>query len=271
MVNKSFMLGPLRVRLNWAIAACVIVSVAGLVRLGIWQLDRAAEKLELHNSFIEMGGQAPSDIGHVPVAGREYDAVQLQNRQVTLRGHYQNERSIFLIYQTFEDQIGFEVVTPFKLSAREEIVLVSRGWTGANSYETLRDSLPAIEGEQEPLGQIYVPRAAEAARRNGLNEAERVQWPLLMRHFNVDELQPFFSLPLFPYVVRLNEGQQGLLVRHWPEVHVDTGRNFSYALQWFAMAIALAVVSLLLSTNLLQLLGFQPAGRNGDGPANAGR
>ncbi len=69
----------------------------------------------------------------------------------------------------------------------------------------------------------------------------------------MNELAPHFSSPLFPYAVRLAEGQPGVLVRHWPVVLVDSGRNFSYALQWFAMAIAVIAVSLILSSNVLQL------------------
>jgi cytochrome oxidase assembly protein ShyY1 len=74
----------------------------------------------------------------------------------------------------------------------------------------------------------------------------------VLRYPNMDELTPLFAAPLFPYVVRLAEGQPGELVRFWPVVSVDSGRNFSYALQWFAMAIALSLVSLILSSNLLQ-------------------
>lgn len=257
MVTKTVTIGRLQFRFNWIITACVLVAIGGLLRLGVWQLHRAEEKIELQTSYQDMQQMAPKEIENVPIAGRQYDAIQLQNRQVKLQGKYLNEKSLFLIYQTFEDQIGFEIVTPFKLSSRDEIILVSRGWTGAASYEALRDKLPAIEGEQTLHGQIYVPRAAEAEKRNDIAE---VKWPLLIRHLNSEELQGLFSSPLFPYVVRLNKGQNGLLVRHWPEVHVDTGRNFSYALQWFSMAIALGVVSLLLSSNILTLFGKEHQG-----------
>ncbi|MEX1033867.1 MAG: SURF1 family protein [Cellvibrionaceae bacterium] len=254
MLRKKITVGKLEFRLNWVVAACVISVVGGLARLGIWQLERAEEKIALQDSYREMRKMAPSAIEHVPLAGREYDAIQLQNRRVTVHGEYLNDKSLFLIYQSYEEQIGFEIMTPVKLVERDEIVLVSRGWTGAATYEALKQSLPAIDGVRELQGQIYVPREAEAARKNNI---ETVKWPLLLRHMNTDELQPLFSSPLFPYVVRLNEGQSGVLVRHWPEVQVDAGRNFSYALQWFSMAIAVAVVSLILSSNILTLLGVK--------------
>lgn len=259
MSGKTLRLGPLTIRFNWVVAAIVIASMAGLLRLGVWQLERAQEKIEFHADLIEMGKQAPDPIEHIPLAGREYDAIQLQNRQVVLQGRYLNGQSIFLIYQTHREQLGFEVITPLKLTDRDEIVLVSRGWTGAGSYEALRDNLPMIDGEQQVLAQIYVPGASEAERSSGTDvlQTGSVKWPLLVRHLNTRDLQALFASPVFPYVVRLNEGQAGVLVRHWPAVTVDTGRNFSYALQWFAMAIALGTVALLLSSNLLQLLGLK--------------
>lgn len=250
MLSKTIALGKLQFRFNWIITSCVVLAVSGLVRLGIWQLERAEEKINLQNDFKNMQQMAPSAIENVPLAGREFDAIQLQNRQVSLQGEYLNEKSLFLIYQTYEEQIGYEIVTPFKLAARDEVVLVSRGWTGAASYEKLREHLPHVEGEQNLRGQIYVPRAAEAAKKNDIGE---VKWPLLIRYINSEELQRLFSDTLFPYVVRLNKGQSGVLVRHWSEVALDTGRNFSYALQWFSMAIALAMVGLIVSSNILTL------------------
>ena len=96
-----------------------------------------------------------------------------------------------------------------------------------------------------------MPTASFAARDNGNPE---IKWPLVLRYLNMAELAPLFDAPLFPYVIQLNEGQSGVLVRHWPAVGIISGRNYSYALQWFAMAIAVARVSLILSSNLLRVL-----------------
>jgi cytochrome oxidase assembly protein ShyY1 len=95
-----------------------------------------------------------------------------------------------------------------------------------------------------------VPTPEVAAQKgDALAEA----WPRVQRHLNTDEIAALMAAPLFPYVVRLAEKQPGVLVRHWPLVLVDSGRNFSYALQWFAMAIAVALASVFLGSNLGQL------------------
>lgn len=242
--------GPLVLRIHWPIAAGVVLAVLGLARLGLWQLDRAQEKIEQQLAFQAAGEREPTPLDEVPVAGVVFDAMQHQNRRVALRGSYLNERNIFLIYQTFEDQIGWEVITPFRLEDNSQIALVSRGWNGATTVEELTATLPAIPGTVDLEGQLHVPTPEQAAQPG---DALAAEWPRVQRHLNTAELAPLFDLPLFPYVVRLAEKEPGVLVRHWPLVLVDSGRNFSYALQWFAMAIAVALASLFLGSNVGQL------------------
>ncbi len=251
MAHKTITVGELNIRINWVILAFVILCASGLVRLGVWQLSRAQEKIQLQESFQELSEQQATPIENIPVAGLEFDTLQHQNRQVQLIGQYLNERSIFLIYQSHEDQLGFEIVTPFRVSALDMLVMVSRGWSGISFEEELAAALPAFSAELELQGQIYVPTEKEAARTN---DFENVSWPLIARYLNTDELAPYFDSPLFPYVVRLGEDQPGVLVRHWPAVTADTSQNFSYALQWFSMALAVLIVSLVLSSNLLTLM-----------------
>ncbi len=242
--------GKLVFRIHWLVVLCVLSAMGGLVRLGVWQMGRAQEKIAQQVSFVESGELQATPLAEVPTAGIEFDLLQHQNRRVALRGEYLNEQSIFLIYQTFQSQVGWEVVTPVRLEGLDLIALVSRGWNGATTYEELVAKLPPLTGTVELEGQIFVPTASAAAKAN---ENLKLQWPLVMRYLNTTELAPLFDTPLFPYVIRLAEKQPGVLIRHWPIITVDSGRNFSYALQWFAMAIALALVSLILSSNVLQL------------------
>ncbi len=243
--------GRLTIRINLLVLICVLLTMSGLVRLGIWQLGRAQEKIAQLDSYKESGQLHATPLSEVPTAGIKFDTLQHQNRHVALHGEYLNDQSIFLIYQTYENQIGWEIVTPFRLEGQNLIALVSRGWSGIEAYEELAANLPAISGTLDVEGQIFVPTASMAAKSNGHYE---IKWPLVLRYLNPEELAPQFDAPLFPYVIRLAEGQSGALVRHWPTVSADSGRNFSYALQWFAMAIAVLLVSLILSSNVLQLM-----------------
>jgi surfeit locus 1 family protein len=253
MKTRTFSFGELEIRFNWIIAIFVLLAFAGLVRLGIWQLGRAQEKIDLQNTYTEMGEDYAVPIEDVGMSGLENDAKTIQNLHVSLTGEFQNDRSIFLIYQSYEDALGYEIITPFKLSSSEKIAFVSRGWTLASTYEQVSAKVNPVEGEMTIEGQIFVPTEKQAARTNDIDLSNH-RWPLELRFLNTLEIDPLFDESLFPYEVRLDEGQPGLFVRHWPTVIVDTGRNFSYALQWFSMAFALLIVTFVLSSNVLKLI-----------------
>lgn len=248
-------IGRLAIRFHWVVALAVLITMAGLIRLGVWQLDRAQEKIDLQTAFETSGESEATPITRIPIAGPRFDILQHQNRHVMLEGEFLNTQNIFLIYQTYESQIGYEVITPFLLKDNQQIVLVSRGWSGIPEVPELSRELSPLTGPRQIEGQLFIPTEKQAALSN---VSQNTDWPLLRRYVNITELAPLFDKPLFPYVVRLAADQDGVLVRHWPEVEIETGRHFSYALQWFAMAIAVLTVALILSSNILQLMRRRP-------------
>jgi cytochrome oxidase assembly protein ShyY1 len=48
--------------------------------------------------------------------------------------------------------------------------------------------------------------------------------------------------PLPPYVVRVDAGVPGGLVRDWPEPGFGREKHLGYAFQWFAMAAAVVIL-----------------------------
>lgn len=264
MRSHRIQVGLLQLRWHWPIALAVLLTVGGLLRLGLWQLDRAAEKIEQQEAYSAAGDLLAIPLSQLPLAGLPFDQQQHQNRRVQLQGQYLDTQHIFLIYQTWEEQLGYEVLTPFQLSGDDRLVLVSRGWSSQTDPQRLAAGLAPLPGQRAVEGQLHVPTEREAARRNA---SQNTDWPLIRRYVNMRELAPLFEAPLFPYVVRLMPEQDGVLVRHWPETVAATDRHFSYALQWFAMAIGVLVVSLLLASNLRELWHERRSrsGRDGSG------
>lgn len=253
MKTRIFTFGELEIRFNWIVAFFVFVVFCGLARLGIWQMDRAQEKIALQETYTEMGEDFALPIEEVSYSGLENDAQTIQNLHVSLEGRFLNDQTLFLIYQNYEDNLGYEIITPFLLDSSDKIVFVSRGWVLANTYEELTEKVAPIPGNHRIEGQIYVPTPKQAARSNEV-DLSSPRWPLEIRYLNLLELDPLFEQSIFPYEVRLDEEQPGLFIRHWPNVYVDTGRNFSYALQWFSMCLALLIVTFVLSSNILKIL-----------------
>tara|TARA_B110000305_G_scaffold232591_1_gene287784 strand:- start:281 stop:1063 length:783 start_codon:yes stop_codon:yes gene_type:complete len=253
MTSKSFTFRELVIRFNWIVAFFVFIVFCVFIRLGLWQFDRAQEKIQLQENYTEMGESFALPIEDVSMAGLEADALTIQNLHVSLRGEFQNDKTLYLIYQAYEGYLGYAVITPFLLDSSDKIVFVNRGWFNASTYDELKKHIEPINGEHIIEGQVFVPTPKQADRSNDIDLSD-VEWPVEIRYLNTLELAHLFSQTFFPYEVRLDENQPGVLIRHWPTVAIDTGRNFSYSLQWFSMSIALLIVTLILSSNILELL-----------------
>ncbi|MCB1670654.1 MAG: SURF1 family protein [Gammaproteobacteria bacterium] len=245
----TWSLGSLQIRINWLILACVLLTIFGFVRLGMWQWGRAAEKLAAQAEF--EGQQLQNALPLDQVDPSALPDSELKNLHVALSGEYDNAHTILVLAQFFDGQIGYEVVTPFRLADSGRLVLVSRGWTSGILPPNTPPSTRPVSGPVELTAQIHVPDPEEPVLASQIDASH---WPLRVRGVEIDVLERILGEPLFPYLVRLTEDQPGMLVRHWPETNVDVDTHLSYALQWYTFAVMVAIAALLASSNLLSLM-----------------
>ena len=250
-LHSEFRIHAFRIRVNWLVAVCVLMACAAFGRLSLWQLDRAAEKVETQQALELRSSDNAQPLEDIPAAYLYPSNAELLNRHVSLKGEFVNQRTILLLAEFFDGQIGYGVVTPFRLGSTNQLVLVHRGWTTGVLPANTPPNLRPVEGPVELTAQIYVP--AENARVNSVQIDVSV-WPLRMRRLDIDAISDILDEPLFPFEVRLTEQQPGGLARHWPAVHINVNQNLSYAVQWFALAMLVLFVSVLASSNLWSLI-----------------
>lgn len=244
-------IGSFHLRLNWPVALCVLITCAAFARLGLWQLDRAAEKFAAQQALEVESSENAAAIEEIPAGHLHRSNPELQNRHVALAGEFINDRTILLVGEFFQGQIGFGVVTPFRLSSNQQLVLVHRGWTSGILPPNTPPNLRPVSGPQEIRAQIFVP---EENARIIPSQIDASVWPLRMRSLEIDVITEILGESLFPFEVRLTEQQAGVLVRHWPAVNADVNQNLSYALQWFSFSLIVLFASILASSNLWSLL-----------------
>jgi surfeit locus 1 family protein len=259
-LRTEFTSGSFHIKVNWLIAVCVIITAFSFGRLGLWQLGRAAEQVEAQQALQAELTDNAGPIEAIPAGHLHPSNPELQNRHVSLVGKYINDRTILLLAEFFEGQIGYGVVTPFRLQSNGELVLVSRGWTtGILPPDTPPDLRP-VSGPVEITAQIHVP-AANA--RIIPSQIDASVWPLRMRSLEIDVIAGILDEPIFPFEVRLTADQSGTLVRHWPAVNADVNQNLSYAVQWFSFSLIVLFAAVLASSNLWQLLKGDDSQRPG--------
>ena len=228
-------------RFDWKLTLLTAVLLPLLLSLGVWQLRRAQEKLELQEQYAARQGEAPIALEQLNPAD------DLQYRQVTLTGRYENARSFLLDNRIHQGRAGYDLITPLVIDTNT-VVFVNRGWLPQGAT---REQLPepdAIEGPVTLHGSVYVPVGTQLVLGAVMPTDG---WPRVIQTLDTRAMGAeagFRMMDVFPYSVRLAEGAPGVLVRDWPVISMTPERHQGYAVQWFAMAIMLLGLYLFYST-----------------------
>jgi surfeit locus 1 family protein len=218
-------------RRGWLLLAATLLGAALTARLGVWQLDRAAQKIALQTA-IDAEAQRPA------IANADLGGGDQLHRRVALRGTWVAERSVWLDNRPMDGHTGFFVVTPLRLAGRPEAILVQRGWAPRNQVD--RTQLPPVAtpaGEVEVVGRL----AASPSRlyELGSGSSGAIRQNLDPAAFAVES-----GLKLLPLTVvqTAASGADDGLLRHWPPPDLGLHKHYGYAFQWFALcALILAL------------------------------
>src|SRR5262249_102100 len=137
--------------LNGSRAIILLAAVAGCLatgRLGFWQLDRAAQKIALHEAMLSQRERPP--LAQAELA-RDAPRPPLQHpRAPRLRGRWRPAATVYLDNRPMDGRAGFYVLTPLQLADGSSI-LVQRGWWPRDVADRTRIAAPA-----PPAGEVSV-------------------------------------------------------------------------------------------------------------------
>ena len=199
-----------------------------LVSLGFWQLSRGAEKSALLRSYAERRVSEPmasSELQHT-----EEPAF----RRVRLQGQFDAGHSLLLDNRQRDGKVGVELLQPFQDQATGLWLLVNRGWLPWPDRRTP----PQFTTPQAVLSLdawVYVAPGATFQLHADPNSAT---WPQLVTAVEPGKLWAALGREGFAYELR-TEGGPASYQADWPVVAMGPEKHLAYAVQWFAMAIAL--------------------------------
>ncbi|MSQ66832.1 MAG: SURF1 family protein [Gammaproteobacteria bacterium] len=227
---------PLARRLLSAVA--VLGVAAGLAGLGLWQLDRAQQKRDLHASYLRVATAPRVDLQTLDALGESTK----RWRAVALTGRYL-PGNVLLDNRVRRGRVGYEILTPLQ-RVEGPVVLVDRGWVPAPTLRS--DTLvltPPAAGVVTLAGRIAPAPSTGIAL--GKPQPPEVLGNALWRVQKIDFLALGASLntPLAPYLVLLDDDQAGGYERQWPLPAADDGKHTAYAVQWFGLSAALLMLA----------------------------
>jgi len=214
------------------------VAMAATARLGIWQLDRAAQKIAIERAWEERAQLAPLPATALPRDAADVAAVL--HRHIVVEGRWLPRHTLYLDNRVHDRVAGFVVVTPLLL-ARGDAVLVQRGWAPRDAAD--RNRVPAVPLAEGPV-RIEARIAVWPSHRLALSAAAE-QGPIRQ---NLDSAQLARDIGAALRPLSLQQlsapAPADSLQRDWPEPVQDVWKNQGYALQWFALCALIAALAL---------------------------
>lgn len=205
-----------------------------LLGLGIWQVQRAGEKQMLLAQW-----DRQLEEGDWPETRQQG---LTQGQPVQLSGQYDARHSWLLDNRTRDGRSGYEVLTLFRPAAGPP-VLVNRGWLPAPQR---RSQLPEMG---TPPGQVMIrarvadfptpPVLAETPAENG--------WPRRVQALHPDEVRAYAPQAIEQMLRLEDPAQPGAFRADWAPDLMGPQTHYGYALQWFSLAAALAILTVVAS------------------------
>ncbi len=218
-------------------ASLIVATLALLISLGFWQLDRANEKRAIEDQIANANSFDVELVTSVEfLKDREYYHVRLQ-------GSYVGDKQFVYDNQIVDQVSGYYVLTPLVLKGDSKAVLINRGFIPWNGR---RDKLADID-ISEKLTEVKV-QISKPVKRMELEASEIAgEFPVLIQALDLDDMSTIAALDFINVVGLLSPESENGFVRQWEPYTGSIERHIGYAIQWFLMALVLAFIGIRLA------------------------
>ena len=215
-----------------------------LLALGFWQIERAEEKQQLVDRYANNQQLSPVIAAQDLLADRDQ-----QYRPAWIQGKVDNQRIIILDNRVKHGRPGYEILQAVSISGEEKKLLINRGWVPASLDRNRLPSIAPIKGEVQLRGHLYRRLKGGYQLDDGVTVVK--SWPSRIGWVGVVRAEALFAEQFFPYQLRLDRDSQGALETGWVTVAVQPHKHIGYAVQWFAMAFTLLILTLIANSNAI--------------------
>jgi len=203
----------------------VVVSLAVLTKLGLWQVERYSEKLALEKTY-----KTNSQLS-INQQDLHNSATSLNYKNIKLSGRWIAGNGFFLNLKKHNDKAGMQVIMPLLLASGTK-VLVNRGWIKHNAADkndpkinTTNDVI-TIKGVARKMSNPYFMTNSAISKRK--------------MFIDMEELSASDS-SLAKIVVFQTNDTNDSLIRQWSIPNFKPMMHLGYAIMWFSFALILLI------------------------------
>ena len=236
-------------RPSFKLSLTLITLAAVFLRLGLWQLDRKAEKAALFERF-----------ANAPAMGLE-QALNEQHEfaRVEAFGRYDPTRHVLLDNKIWNGRAGVHALTPFIL-ADGRLLLVNRGWLPLPPDRRSLPEIPTDSAAHTINGRLVAP-ASSGPRLGSADLLATDRWPQLVTYFDLRSVSTALGEPLQPWILQLDaDDASGFGDRQWTPAVMEPPVHGAYAVQWLALGIATLIIWVTLGLRRGEQLARQRGG-----------
>ncbi|PMG78918.1 hypothetical protein BCU84_06135 [Shewanella sp. 10N.286.51.B7] len=245
---------PLRVwRLSTGLLLLVTVSVfCILVKLGVWQLDRAEQKTAWQATL--SARQAASELSFDQLLAFGADE-RLSGYRLSVNAIPVNQQILLLDNQVFEGRVGYLAYQVFQVAhagantnavtsaitidnaeaVKKDLpwLMVELGFVAANiDRRTLPDITPVPLSAIDLNGRVYQKQINPLSHQLHAEDGKVMRF----QNLNLAALAEKIGHPLAPVVLQPDSIPNIALPKPWTPIPLSAQKHQGYALQWFTMA-----------------------------------
>lgn len=237
--------GRIDFRPSLFVTLLTVVLLAMLISLGLWQLGRAEEKRALQEQFEERTRERP-----VRLKASDRYTKDIEYRRVMVSGTYDRDHQFLLDNQTDKGVAGYHVLTPLLMGKGDVGVVINRGWVPLGERRDVMPELPAPESVSSISGVVDLPPSDIFLLGSAGYEVS--SWPRVVQAIELEEMQKQLGYSLLPFIVLLDPEQSYGFSRPWkPYYGLGPERHQGYAIQWFALAVTLLAIYVVVNSQWL--------------------
>jgi surfeit locus 1 family protein len=194
--------------------------------LGLWQIERGQAKA---NIILEFENNLKKDASVFSEDSKKWD-------KVFINGTWDNSRQMLVDNVINRGVAGYKVLTPFKISNSDTLILVDRGWI---PREASRQTLPNIDInniKEKVFGTLENPELGFVLSDILVSG----DWPKVSQTKNLNVISKEYNDPLAQFILVADPIlKNSLEYLKFIPTNMMPSKHYGYSAQWFTMFLVL--------------------------------